>query len=276
MTQPVDADQFRMSLMEHLRELRKRLFYSASAVVIGAIAAYSYAGIIFGILCRPFFLAVPASPLIGTAPAEAWLLKMKVSLFAGAILTSPILFYQVWRFVAPGLHASERRYVVPFVLLSTMLFAVGGYFCYEMVLPLSLSFFHDEFRSIGVTPTIKMGDHLSMSVTAILAFGLVFELPLLAFFLARAGVIDHSSLIRYYRHAVVAIFIVAAVLTPPDVVTQLLMAGPLMVLYGISIAVAFFAARKGKEAVADATSQPKIQPNSPASGPQTAQVTGSN
>ena len=239
MSAPHDPNQYTMSLMSHLRELRRRLFICALVVICGALASYTYAEQLFAVLSKPYFQAFPNSPLIGTAPAEAWILKMKVSLFAGAILTSPILFYQVWRFVAPGLHQSERRYVVPFVLLSTVLFSAGAFFCYQQVLPLSLAFFYEEFRSIGITPTIKMSDHLSMTSTAILGFGVVFEMPLLAFFLARAGVIDHHFLIRFFRHAVVLIFIVAAILTPPDVVTQLLMAGPLILLYGVSIGVAY-------------------------------------
>jgi len=244
MKAPNDPSQYTMSLMSHLRELRRRLFICAAVVLCGAIASYTYAEQLFALLSKPFFQAFPNSPLIGTAPAEAWILKMKVSLFAGAILTSPILFFQVWRFVAPGLHHSERRYVVPFVFLSTLRFSAGAFFCYQQVLPLSLAFFFDEFRSVGITPTIKMGDHLSMTITAILGFGIVFEMPRLAFFLARAGVVDHRSLMRFSRHAVVLIFIVAAVLTPPDVVTQLLMAGPLILLYGVSIGVAYLFGRR--------------------------------
>lgn len=238
-----NPEQFRMGLMEHLRELRKRLFICALFVLVGACASYSYAGAIFELLCRPFFQAFPDSPLIGTAPAEAWFLKLKVSIFSGILLTAPALFYQLWRFTAPGLYSSEKRYVLPFVLLSTLLFGCGAYFCYSMVLPLSLSFFFEEFKSIGVTPTIRLSDHLSMAVTTIVGFGAVFELPLLVLFLARAGAITHRTLIRYFRHAVVLIFVVAAVLTPPDVVSQCLMAGPLLLLYGISIGVALLASR---------------------------------
>lgn len=239
-----DPEQFRMGLMDHLRELRKRLFVCALAVFVGAVASYSYAGEIFAVLCRPFFAAFPNSPLIGTAPAEAWFLKLKVSIFSGIFLVSPYLFYQLWRFVSPGLHSSERRQVVPFVILSTLLFGCGAYFCYSTVLPLSLAFFFDEFRSIGVTPTIRLSDHLSMSLTTIVGFGSVFELPLLAYFLARAGAITHHTLIHYFRHAVVAIFIIAAILTPPDVLSQCLMAGPLLLLYGVSIVVALLAGRR--------------------------------
>ncbi len=238
-----NPEHYRMGLMEHLRELRKRLFYSALAVFAGAVASYNYAGAIFAVLCEPFFKAFPNSPLIGTAPAEAWFLKLKVSIFAGIFLASPIIFYQLWRFVSPGLYRSERRQVVPFVILSTLLFGCGAYFCYSTVLPLSLSFFFEEFRSIGVTPTIRLSDHLSMSLTTIIGFGSVFELPLLAFFLARAGAITHRTLLHYFRHAVVAIFVVAAILTPPDVLSQVLMAGPLLLLYVVSIGVALLAGR---------------------------------
>ena len=243
MTNPSsDPQTFQMGLMEHLRELRKRIFICALVVVAGAIASYTYADLLFAVLCKPFFTAFPNSPLIGTAPAEAWFLKLKVSIFAGAIITSPVLFYQLWRFVSPGLYDRERRYVLPFVTLSTVLFSFGAYFCYAMVLPLSLAFFHEEFRSIGVTPTIRLSDHLSMSFTTIFGFGAVFEMPLLAFFLARANLITHQTLLSYVRHAIVIIFVVAALLTPPDVLSQLLMAGPLVLLYGVSIFVAYVAA----------------------------------
>lgn len=241
MTASHDPLQFRMGLFDHLRELRKRLFFCALAITLGAIVSYYFSSEVFAALCEPYAKAFKDSPLIGTGPAEAWVLKIKVALFCGAMLTSPFLFYQVWRFVAPGLYASEQRLVIPFVLLSTALFSGGAVFCYYQILPLTLSFFYGEFQSINITPTVKVGDHLSLMITTMIGFGVVFELPLLTFFLARAGALDHHSMIRWYRHAVVAIFIISAALTPPDVLTQLLMAGPLLVLYAISIGVAYLA-----------------------------------
>lgn len=238
-----DPSQYQMGVMEHLRELRKRLFYSIVAVLLGAIASYYFSSDVFNVLCEPYFRAFSNSPLIGTSPAEAWLLKVKVALFCGALVTSPFTFYQLWLFVAPGLYQNERKLVIPFVLLSSLLFIGGTVFCYFAVLPFTLSFFYGEFLSINVTPTIKIGDHLAMTITTLLGFGVVFELPLLSFFLTRAGVIDHSFLIQWYRHAIVLIFIVAAVLTPPDALTQLLMAGPLLLLYALSILVAYLTAR---------------------------------
>jgi len=239
---PNPAD-FKMGLLDHLRELRKRLFFCAVAISLGAVLSYCYSSQVFAALCDPYVKAFNNSPLIGTGPAEAWVLKIKVALFCGAMITSPVLFYQVWRFVAPGLYASERRLLVPFVFLSTVLFSGGAVFCYHQILPLTLAFFYSEFQSINITPAVKVGDHLSLMITTMLGFGSVFELPLLTFFLARAGVLDHRSMLRWFRHAVVAIFVISAALTPPDVLTQLLMAGPLLVLYAISIGVAYLAGR---------------------------------
>lgn len=247
-----------MHLMDHLRELRKRLVFSFLIISVGAVAAYWYAGDLFAVLCAPYFKAFPNSPLIGTSPTEAWILKLKVSVFAGAFLTSPALFHQLWLFISPGLHAHERRLVLPFVLLSTALFVGGAIFCYLTVLPLSYAFFHDEFKSIGVTPTIRIGDQISMTLTTVVGFGVVFELPLITYFLARLGVIDHLFLIKFFRHAVVAIFAVAAVVTPPDVFTQFLMAVPLTVLYAISIGVAYLTAKK-----LPSESLPVAQPSGP-------------
>lgn len=255
MTQPPDN---KMHLLDHLRELRKRLIISACIILVGAVAAYCYAGQLFSILCAPYFEAFPNSPLIGTSPTEAWVLKLKVSVVAGAFLTSPALFHQLWLFISPGLYTHERRLVVPFVVLSTALFMGGAIFCYLTVLPLSYTFFHDEFKSIGVTPTIRIGDQVSMTVMTVVGFGAVFELPLVTYFLARLGIIDHKFLIKFFRHAVVAIFAIAAVVTPPDVFTQFLMAVPLTLLYALSIGVAYLTAKRARspsEPTAVATAQ---------------------
>jgi sec-independent protein translocase protein TatC len=236
-----------MHLLDHLRELRKRLLISFCIIIAGAVAAYCYSAQLFAILSAPYFAAFPNSPLIGTSPSEAWILKLKVAVVAGAFLTSPALFHQLWLFISPGLYSHERRLVVPFVVLSTSLFLGGAIFCYFSVLPLSYAFFHDEFKSIGVTPTIRIGDQVSMTVMTVAGFGAVFELPLITYFLSRMGIIDHHFLIRFFRHAVVAIFMVAAVLTPPDVFSQFLMAVPLTVLYLLSIGIAYLTSRRVTE-----------------------------
>jgi sec-independent protein translocase protein TatC len=178
--------------------------------------------------------------LIGTGLAEAFVLKLKVALFAGIVLSSPFLFFQLWLFVAPGLYAAERRLVVPFVASTTSLFLLGVWFCYEWVFPFAFEFFRGEYASIGVTPTVRISEHLALMIQGLVGFGAVFQLPVLAFFLARLGIIDERTLIGGTRYAIVAIFILSAVLTPPDVLTQFLMAGPLLLLYGISILVVRF------------------------------------
>ena len=174
------------------------------------------------------------------------MIRLKVAFFAGALLVSPLLFAQVWLFVAPGLYPQERKLFVPFIFITTTLFLFGVWLCYTMVLPIAYDFFNAEYRAVGVTPTIKISEHLSTMVTTLLGFGVVFEMPVLAFLLGRLGVLTHHTLIRGARYAIVLFFVIAAVLTPPDVLSQFLMAGPLVLLYGVSILVVKYTARRGK------------------------------
>ncbi|MBN8548096.1 MAG: twin-arginine translocase subunit TatC [Deltaproteobacteria bacterium] len=224
-----------MELMEHLQELRGCIVRIFIAVCIGATISYEYSTEIFDILSRPYFAAFSNASLIGTGPAEALILKLKVAFFCGIILSGPYIFYQLWLFIAPGLYENEKRMAVPFVASTSVLFLIGAWFCYHYIIPVAFSFFHDQYVSIGLTPTIKVSEHLSMMLQSMVGFGAVFEMPVLAYFLARLGVVNHRMMLSGARYAVVIIFIVSAVLTPPDVLSQMLMAGPLCVLYGLSI-----------------------------------------
>ena len=163
------------------------------------------------------------------------MLRIHVSLFAGAILTSPLLFHQLWLFVSPGFRDSEKKLVVPFLLATSLLFLAGMMFGYFVMLPLSMSFFEDQYSALGLQPQIRMSEHLSLIMHLLIAFGLTFEMPVLAYFFARTGVLRYQQMLGWGRYAVVVIFVIAAVLTPPDVVSQVSMAAPLLVLYGISL-----------------------------------------
>jgi sec-independent protein translocase protein TatC len=156
-----------------------------------------------------------------------------------------VIFFQAWRFVAPGLYDSEKRLALPFSIAASFFFVLGASFCYTLVFPVGFRFFLAEYASIGVEPQLRVSEYLSFSARMLLAFGLTFELPVVTFFLARIGLVTHRTLIGAGRYAIVTIFIVAAVLTPgPDVASQLLMAGPLLALYAISILVAYLVARR--------------------------------
>ncbi len=238
------SESVEMGILEHLGELRKRLLISAVAITIGSIIAYLYSGPLFDLLSKPYFDSFSGASLIGTGPAEAFVIKLKVAVFAGIILVSPVLFLQLWLFIAPGLYESERKLALPFVFFTTLLFLIGVVFCYKFIFPVAFQFFNEQYRSIGVTPAVRLSEHLALIMQGLVAFGLIFELPILAFFLGRIGVINYKMLIAGSRYAIVVIFIVAAILTPPDVMTQLLMAGPLLVLYGFSILIVKYTAKK--------------------------------
>ena len=237
----------KMPLTAHLEELRWRFIKALSAVAVGFGASYWLAEQLFALLTQPLLALNPetagglgAVHLIGTGVAEAFFTKLKVSLIAAVFLASPIILYQMWQFVAPGLYATEKRYARPFVLFGTAFFFTGAVFCYEMVLPVGYRFFIEQYATIGVSPEIRISEYLSFTARLLLAFGVTFELPVITFFLARLGVVTHGLMLGYARYAVLVIVIVAAVLTPgPDVASQLLMAGPLLLLYIVSIGVAY-------------------------------------
>jgi len=248
--EPPAASGTEMTLLGHLGELRRRLAWSAAGIAAGTCAAYSFSRGLFAILTAPYFTvsagtAGDAADLIGTGPAEAFVLKLKVALFAGLILAAPLILYQLWRFTAPGLYPSEKRWLLPFLAASTLLLIAGLAFCYFLVLPVAFRFFTDEYASIGVKPVIRIGEYFSFILRLLLAFGLIFEIPVLAFFLARIGAINHTLLLRWLKPAIVGIFIIAAVLTPPDIVSQAMLAAPLLLLYALSILIVKHAYRRG-------------------------------
>ena len=232
-------DDRAMPLTEHLEELRSRLIRALCALAVAAIACYAVIDTLMALLLEPLQSAGADVKLIGTGVAEAFFTKIKVAVIAGIFLASPVLFFQIWRFVAPGLYENERRYVLPFVAFATFFFLSGAAFCYELVFPTAFAFFVSQYRSSGIEPFIRVSEYLSFSSRMLLAFGATFELPVFTFFFARIGLITHRQMIAYWRYALLGAFIVAAVLTPgPDVASQLLMAAPLLILYVASIGVA--------------------------------------
>jgi sec-independent protein translocase protein TatC len=242
-------DELKMPLTAHLEELRWRLIKALVGIGIGFAISYQYANLLFAFLSAPLE-ATGGNPghsvnLIGTGVTEAFFTKLKVALIAAIFLSSPWIFYQLWRFVAPGLYPQEKRYALPFVFFASFFFVAGAAFCYALVLPVGYQFFLDQYGSIQVRPELRVSEYLSFTARMLLAFGVTFELPVVTFFLARAGVVTHRQMLSALRYAVLGIFILAAVLTPgPDVASQLLMAGPLLVLYGVSIGVAFVFGRR--------------------------------
>lgn len=234
-------DDGRMPLLEHLTELRKRLIRAVIAVAVGFLIAYGFADQLFQALTWPIRQASHGHVLlIGTGVGEAFYTKLKVAFLAGLFLGSPVVFLEIWKFIVPGLYQTERRLAKPFVFSATLFFMAGGYFCWAVVFRIGYTFFLGQYASIGVTPTLRVSEYLAFSAKLLLAFGVTFELPIFAFFLTRLGLIDHRMMIRHMRYAVLGIFVVAVALTPPDMISPFLLAIPLLGLYGLSIAVAYF------------------------------------
>ncbi len=233
-------EQSRMPLMEHLKELRVRLIRAIIALAIGCAIAYAFVDQLFALLTWPIREVSHGHVLlIGTGVGEAFFTKIKVAIVAGVFIASPAVLYEVWKFVAPALYQTERRMAAPFVIAATVFFLLGGYFCWAVVFKVGYAFFLSQYASIGVTPTIRISEYLMFSSKLLLAFALTFEMPIFAFFLTRLGLIDHHQMLHYFRYAILGIFVVSAALTPPDMVSQFLLAIPLLVLYGLSIGVSY-------------------------------------
>ena len=219
----------------HLEELRNRLIVCFIAVGIGFVVSYGFKERLFQILIRPLISVMqPGEKLIFTGLPEAFFTYLKVAFISGIILATPVILYQFWMFVAPGLYKKEKHLLIPIVVLSSFFFIGGAFFGYFIVFPFGFKFFLG-FATETIQPLPSMREYLSFSIKLLLAFGLVFELPLVITFLARLGLVSVDFLKKNRKYALLLFFAGSAVLTPPDVVTQIMMALPLMVLYEISI-----------------------------------------
>ena len=237
----------KMSFLEHLDELRKRLIGCAYSLLFGCAIAFIFVGRIQEFIMLPLMQYLPNGKLIYTSGFDPFILTMKIGGLAGLMIASPLVIYQLWLFIAPGLYAHEKKFAVPFILFSTIFFLSGAAFSHYIAFPWAWQFFISwETAYMQFLPDIK--PLFSTYVKMLLAFGLIFQMPTLVFFLARMGVITGRFLVRNTKYAILIIFIVAAVLSPgTDVVSQALMAGPMLALYGLSIIVAFiFQQRKPK------------------------------
>jgi sec-independent protein translocase protein TatC len=230
-------DEAKMSFTAHLEELRNRLIICLIAVGIGFIGSYFFKEKFFHILVLPLLKAMPEKgSLIFTGVPEPFFVYLKVSLVAGIFFSAPVILYEIWAFVAPGLYSRERRYVVPFVFFSSMLFLLGTLFGYRIVCPYGFKFLLGY--AYDIQPMLAIKEYFSFSTKLLLAFGFVFELPLFIVFLSKAGIVSPQTLARQRKYAILVIFATAAILTPPDVATQIMMAGPLIGLFEVGIILA--------------------------------------
>lgn len=231
-------DDVELSLVDHLEELRKRLKWALISVVGGIIVCYGFAEHIFSWLMQPVFAALPEGDqqLVFTSAIEPLWVYLKVGAYAGLFLSSPLVFWQAWKFVSPGLYRQERRLAVPFVGLATVFFVAGGAFCRYAILPFAFDYLVKEFASVNLKAMLTMQEQLSLVLTLVLAFGVIFELPLILTMLAKLGLVSSAFLVKYRRWAVVLNTVLAAVITPTgDPFNLALMAIPLMVCYELGV-----------------------------------------
>ena len=241
-------DDPKQPFMSHLEELRTRLIACAIAVGIGFVVCYLFSKDLFQILVIPLKENMPEGDrLIYTNLPEMFFTYLKTAFIAGIMVVSPYVFYQIWMFIAPGLYKKEKKYVLPFVFFSTILFVGGALFGYFVVFPFGFKFFMGFANdSIQALPSVKQ--YFSFAVKLLFAFGVVFELPVVVFFLTKIGVVTPEFLKQKRKYAILLTFVMAAILTPPDVITQCMMAGPLIILYEVGIFISMMArVRKEKE-----------------------------
>jgi sec-independent protein translocase protein TatC len=255
-------EEHKMPLTEHLGDLRKKLFVSFGTLFITFLISFTFSESIFRLIMfplkyklhfaieNPYFTFIPQEELqniklVFLAPAEAFWMHIKIAFVAGLIMALPVIFYQVWQFIAPGLLQKEKKYVVPFIFVATLLFLVGAAFCFLVVLPFALRFLLTFKVGDFLSPMLSIGRYVDFCLKFIVAFGAVFEIPIAIIFLTRMGLITPKTLAKNRKFAVLGAFIAAAVLTPtPDFFNQTLMAVPMIVLYEVGIIVSRIFIRK--------------------------------
>ncbi|MCJ7612373.1 MAG: twin-arginine translocase subunit TatC [Candidatus Aminicenantes bacterium] len=235
-----------MTFLEHLEDLRKRLLGSIIALLVAVIPSWMFSQDIYRILSRPVTQYLPeGTKLAFTSLTAPFTLYMKVAFLSAAFFTSPFIFYQLWKFVAPGLYQKEKKYVIPFVVFTSAFFLGGALFGYYVAFPFACRFFLNlgsEFQ-----PVITVDTFFSLTIKLLLGIGLVFEMPTLIFFLSRMGIVTAGWMLKKFKYAILIIFVIAALITPtPDIVNQAILAVPMIVLYSLSILIALIFGKKKK------------------------------
>jgi sec-independent protein translocase protein TatC len=242
----------KMPFLEHLGELRVRIMRALIALLVGTVIGLPFSQYLIDWLARP--VTKLGYELVFTAPAEAFWVQMKVGIMAGLFVAAPAILWQVWGFVSPGLHSHEKKYAAPFVIVGSLLFLIGGAFSLFVVTPYALSFLLSYARP-GLKPMITLENHTDFLLKFTLAFGVVFELPLLITMAARMGLVTARVLAKNRKYAILGAFVISAVMTPtPDAFNQALMAGPLIILYEVGIVCARLFGRRPAPVAAAATS----------------------
>jgi len=231
-----------MGFLDHLEELRKRIIYSVIAIAVGFFACWGYAENIYEIMQRPIMDALQhnglSAKLVYLNPTEPFNLYLKVGGMAGLFVASPFVLYQLWCFISPGLYRNEKRYVMPFMVSTVVLFLAGGYFGYKLVLPAALVFLIGYGKAFQ--PMITLSEYSSLFLTIIVGLGVIFEMPILVFFLALMGLVSAGWMWRNLRYSILVIFIIAAIVTPTtDILNMCIFAAPMVALYILSIAIAW-------------------------------------
>jgi len=247
-----------MSFLDHLEELRRRIIYSLIAVAVGFFACWGYAENIYGFMQRPIMDALRhngmAEKLVYLNPTEPFNLYLKVAALGGLFVTSPFVLYQVWAFISPGLYRHEKRYVTPFMISTVALFLAGGYFGYKLVYPQALEFLIGYGKQFQ--PMITIGEYTDLFLVIIIGMGVIFEMPILVFFLALMGIVTAGWMWRNLRYSILVIFIIAAVLTPTtDILNMCIFAAPMVALYVLSIGIAWLVHPKQRRARREKTAK---------------------
>lgn len=255
---PQGLEDVRMGFLEHLGELRRRILYSLAGLFVAFLVCWMFREQIYAFLELPLLDAASRAAtdeqvanLHQEDLTEVFFTLLKSSLLAAAFAASPVILYNIWKFVAPGLYPDEKRAVLPFITMGTVFFFLGGAFCYTVVIPYGYQFLF-EFSEPYADPVLMIDTYFSLTIKLLLAFGVVFQLPVVTYFLSSIGILTHRILLDQWRIAVVVAFILGAVLTPPEILTQALLAGPMLLLYLLSVVIAWYQTRRReKRAAAD-------------------------
>ncbi|NPA58045.1 MAG: twin-arginine translocase subunit TatC [Aquificae bacterium] len=231
-----NPEEYEAPITEHLAELRTRLIRSLIAIGIGMVVVFTQVDFFFDIFKEPLNKVFPDLKLVALTPTEAFFTAFKIAFLGGFVLASPFVFYQIWKFIEPALYEEEKKLVVPFVFFTTVFFLSGTLFAFFGVLPLAIKFLLTfGYTQLEVEAMISVSSYISFVVRLLLAFGITFELPVILSLLARLGLVTPETLVKFRPFFVVSAFVLAAVLTPPDIISQIFLAMPLIVFYELSI-----------------------------------------